>query len=58
MFERTFEERKDAIEQGKCSCLPDNEVGLNCLKNCKHRKIVVERMEGEDNIQNNSDEQE
>lgn len=45
---KTFEERKDSLEQGMCTCFPDNPEHEQCLKNCKYRKAVVEKMETEE----------
>ena len=41
---KTFEERKDALENGRCTCFPDNEEHGQCLNQCKYRKAVVEEI--------------
>lgn len=54
MFEKpSFEQRKDSLENGRCTCFPDNEEGPNCLKNCKHRKDLIKKLESEEGVGDN-----
>lgn len=49
--EPSFEQRKDALEQGKCTCFPENDEHGGCLKNCKHRKALIEKLSQQNELE-------
>ncbi len=53
---KSFEERKASMEDGKCTCFPENDEGLQCLKNCTFRRKVMSKI-SEDSFIEKSDEE-